>query len=155
MVAVTVKRAVELPVLDIVGERNPFVVLKLVRGASAVVGEYRTATVKRGGSSPVWSEASTATGRFSVVVEPGTPLMLHAEVFDEDVTSNTFVGSGEVDILSVATGRHGQRDFLVSLRRRDGKLAGQLTVCVGLSTGVGEPSNSMSIVLRRLAGEWP
>lgn len=153
--SVVVKRALDLPRLDAMGKQDPFVIQKLLHGTGDAVGEFRTSTIRKGGTDPVWMDPVSATGRFPLTVSPGLPLLLRLEVFDEDVTANDFIGSGELDVVRLMAGGvspGSPQETVVPLRKRDGKVAGQLVVAVSFTPGA-EVVTSVSSVLHRLSGE--
>ncbi len=60
-----------LPSIELVGHKqNPFVSLRVLKGPASgdttALGEFKTSTVRRGGTDPEWADAAAATETIEV-----------------------------------------------------------------------------------------
>jgi hypothetical protein len=76
---------------------DPYVVMK-VFGVEADNAEFKTKTINNNGLNPMWNET------FSATITSPSLAMLHFSVYDQDLTSSTFIGCYSLPLSTLRTG---------------------------------------------------
>jgi hypothetical protein len=141
-------RTANLRSVELMGENDPFVVMSF-----GDVWSGQTSTIEEGGSDVEWAILSEeqASMQFQATRQELSAHKLQVCVSDENkFRSHTVIGSAEVDVAALleASAYQHEQDFSVTLRNKNGKDSGRVTVCLDLIKSVvdsGEDKSSRDI----------